>query len=86
VAARSKAQVCGRSLAGIAVSNPAGVHGCLSVVRIVGCQVEVSVSGSLPVERGPTECNVPECDHEASIMRIPCLTRGYCITAGGGGG
>jgi len=30
VAARSKAKVCGRSLAGIAGSNPAGGHGCLS--------------------------------------------------------
>jgi hypothetical protein len=35
VAARSKARVCGRSLAGIADSN-----GCLSVVCVVCCQVE----------------------------------------------
>jgi hypothetical protein len=30
VAARSKAWVCGRALAGIAGSNPSGGHGCLS--------------------------------------------------------
>jgi len=37
--------VCGRWLAGIAGSNPAGGHGCLSVVSVVCCQVEVSASG-----------------------------------------
>ena len=42
VAARCKARVCGPSLAGIAGSNP---HGCLSVVSVVCCQVEVSASG-----------------------------------------
>jgi hypothetical protein len=36
--------VYGRSLAGIAVSNPAGGHGCLSVVSVVCGQVEVSAS------------------------------------------
>ena len=35
VAARSKAWVCGRSLAGIAGSNPAGGYGCLSVVSVL---------------------------------------------------
>ena len=45
VAARSRAWVCGRSLAGVAGSNPAGRHGCLSVVSVVCCQAEVSVSG-----------------------------------------
>ena len=37
VAARSKAWVCGRSLAGIVGSNPTGAHGCLSVVIVVCC-------------------------------------------------
>ena len=45
VAARSKAWVCGRSRAGIVGSNPAGGHGCLSVVSVVFCQVEVSAMG-----------------------------------------
>ena len=46
VAARSKAWICGRSLAGIAGSNPAGgmdVYVCR--VSVVCCQVEVSASG-----------------------------------------
>jgi len=42
VAARSKSWVCGRSLAGIAGSNPVGGHGRLSLVSAVCCQVEVS--------------------------------------------
>ena len=37
VAARSKAWVCDRSLDGIAGSNPAGGHGCKSVVSVVCC-------------------------------------------------
>ena len=45
MAARSKAWVCGRSTAGIVGSNPAGGYGCLSVVSVVCCQVEVSASG-----------------------------------------
>jgi hypothetical protein len=44
VARRSKARVCGRSPAVIAGSNPAGGHGCLSVVSVVCCQVEVSAT------------------------------------------
>jgi hypothetical protein len=44
VAARSKAWVYGRSLAGIVGSNPTeGMDVC--VVFVVCCQVEVSVSG-----------------------------------------
>jgi len=34
------------------------------------CKVEVSGSELLLVERSPTECGVPECDNEASIMII----------------
>jgi len=47
VAARSKAWVCGRLLAGIAGSNPARVWMCVcvSVVSVVCCQVEASASG-----------------------------------------
>ena len=45
LAARSKAWVCGQSLAGIAGSNPVEGHGCLSVVSGVFCQVQVSASG-----------------------------------------
>ena len=44
VAARSKAWVCDHSTAGIVGSNPIGRQGCLSVVSIVCCQVEVSAT------------------------------------------
>jgi hypothetical protein len=32
--------------------------------------------GWSPVQRGPTECGVSECDREVSIMRRPCPTGG----------
>jgi hypothetical protein len=44
VAARSKAWVCGRSLAGIAGSNSAG-GAWMSVSCVLCCQVEVSATG-----------------------------------------
>ena len=44
VAARSKAWVCGRSLAEIADSNPVGGMD-MSLVSVVCCQVEVPASG-----------------------------------------
>ena len=63
VAAQSKAWVCGSSLAGIVGSNPTGGYGCLSVVSVVCCQVEVSASGWSFVQRIPTECAVSsECN------------------------
>ena len=37
------------------------------------------------VQRSPTECHMPECDHEASIMRRPWPTRGCCAMRDGGG-
>jgi len=46
VAARSKAKVCGRSLA----------WEWMCLVRVVCCQGEVSVTGRSFVERNPTEC------------------------------
>jgi hypothetical protein len=60
VAVRYKAWVCGRSLTGIAGSNPTGGHGCLSVVSVVCCQVEVSATGWSLVRRSPTECGVSQ--------------------------
>jgi len=63
-AARSKAWVCGRSLSGIAGSNAAGIHGCLSPVSVVCCQVEGSATGWSLIRRSPTECGVTEYDHE----------------------
>ena len=45
VAARSKALIYGRSPAEIVGSNPIGWQGCLSVMCVVCCQVEVSATG-----------------------------------------
>ena len=73
MAERSKAWVCGRLLAGIAGSNPArGTD--VSLVSVVCCQVEVSATGRSLVQRSPTECDMFECDREASTMR-PWPTR-----------
>ena len=49
-------------------------RGCLSLVRVVCCQIEVSASGLSLVQRSPTECYVSECDREALIMRRPWRT------------
>jgi hypothetical protein len=65
-AARSKAWVLDRSLTGIVgchnPSNPSVEsrqgHGCLSVVSVVCCQVDVSASGLSLVQRSPTDCGV----------------------------
>jgi hypothetical protein len=95
VAARSRAWVCGRSLAGMVVSKPAGrmdvcvlyvcVHVCVCVYVCVCvfCQVQVSASGWSLVQRTPTECGVSECDCVASIMRRPWPTRDCCALGGG---
>ena len=45
VAERSNARVCGQSLVGIAGLYPAGGHGCLCLVSVMSCQVEVFVTG-----------------------------------------
>ena len=62
--------MCGRSLAGIVGSNPVG-HGCSSLVDVVSYHVEVSALGLSLVQRSTTDCGVPECHREASIMREP---------------
>ena len=62
VAVRSKAWVCVRWLAGIAGSNPARGHGCLSLVIVVCCQVEVSATWRSLVQMSTTDCGVSECD------------------------
>jgi len=45
VAARSKAQVCGRSLTEVAGSNPTGCMDICFSVSVVCCQIEVSAPG-----------------------------------------
>ena len=58
-------------------------HLCLSVVRVVCCQVEVSAMGWSLVHSCPTECVVSECDCEATIMRRPWPTGDSCAIGGG---
>ena len=59
VVARSGAWICGRSLAGVAGSNPGGgMDACL--VRVM-FQVEDPAMGRSLVQRSPTYCGVPDC-------------------------
>jgi hypothetical protein len=75
--------VCGRTLAGIVGSNPAGgMDVSLSLVSVVCCQVEVCALGWSLVQSSRTEC-VFHCDREASTLRRPWPTRG-CSAVGGG--
>ena len=48
MAARSKAWVCSRLSAEIVGSNPTGKHGCLYVVSVVRCQIEVLATAVHP--------------------------------------
>jgi hypothetical protein len=41
-------------------------HGCLSLVRVVCCQVVIPTMGRSLVQRSPTEYEVSECDQGAS--------------------
>jgi hypothetical protein len=68
VAARSKTWVYGRSLAGIAGSNPA--EAWMSVVSVVWCQLEVSASGWSLVQRNLTECGVCVCVIRCTINHL----------------
>jgi len=52
-------------------------HGYLSLVSVVCCQVQVSVTSWSLVQRSLTECGVSECDSEASIMRKPWPNGSY---------
>ena len=51
-------------------------HWRLSVVSVVCCQVEISVSGWSLAQRSLTECGVSECNRETSIMGSPWSTGG----------
>jgi hypothetical protein len=48
-------------------------HECLSLLRVVFCQVDISASGWPLVQRSPTECGVSECDRATLTMRKPCV-------------
>jgi hypothetical protein len=62
--------------------EPLRGHGCLSLVRVAFCQIEVSASDWSLVQRSPTECGVCERDHEASIT--DWLTWAVAPCEGGG--
>jgi len=49
-------------------------YGCLSLVKAVFCQVEVSVTDRSLVQRSSTERVCLECDREAAIIRRPWPT------------
>jgi hypothetical protein len=50
----------------------------MSLVSVVCCLVQISVSGWSLVQRSPTECGVSQSDREASIMRRPWPTGRRC--------
>ena len=83
MAARSKAWVCGRSLAGDCEFESCLGYECLPPESVVFCQVEVSAIGRSLVYRSPTECGVSEYDRGTSTIRRPRPTRG-CRARGGG--
>ena len=59
----------GRGLCDGLITRPEESYGCLSVLSVVCCQVEVSATGRSLVQRNPTECVrvcfSSECDCEA---------------------
>jgi hypothetical protein len=57
VAAKFKAWVCGRSLAGIAGSSTVGGMD-VRIVGVVCCQVEICALACSLVQRSPIECGV----------------------------
>jgi hypothetical protein len=66
---KGKAWICGRSLAGIVGSDPAGGID-VSLLSVVCYQVERGLCVRLSLfQRSPTDCGVSECDCEASTMR-----------------
>ena len=71
VVALSKAWVCRHLLPGIMGLNPAGGNGCLSLVSVVCCQIEVCATSRSLVQSSPTHCGVTGCDLETSRMRRP---------------
>ena len=60
MAMQSKVWVCCCSLAEIAGANPARGNGCLSLVSVVCCQVEVSLKGRSLIQRNPTKRGVSQ--------------------------
>jgi hypothetical protein len=75
MAARSRMWVCDRLLAGIGGFEYRWENGCLSLVSVVYCQVEVFASVWSLVQRSPTECGVSECDRRRGLCPIGLSNR-----------
>jgi hypothetical protein len=52
-------------------------NGCLSVVNVVCCLVEVPAAVRSLVQRNSTESEMSECDRETSTMRRPRPTKAH---------
>jgi hypothetical protein len=77
VAVRSKAWLCGCPLAGIVGSQPpGGRQGILSLVIVVCCQMEVSLSDDHSSREVLPNVVCLEYDFEISTMRCPWPTEG----------
>jgi hypothetical protein len=61
VAKRYKARVCGQPLGGTRGFESRRGHGCLCLVSVVCCQVEVSATSRSHVQSSPTDCGVSLC-------------------------
>ena len=77
MAAWSKAWVYGRSPAAIVSFETHQGHGCLSVVSVVCCQVEVSATDWSLVQRSPTDCGASLC-----VIKKPRTRGGYSPARG----
>ena len=82
MAERSKARVCGRSLVGIASSNPAGWHACLSLESVACCKVEVSATSRTLVRR-TVVCHCvwsTNLKNKAALARLGLLRQRKCCS------
>ena len=66
------------------VFEPCRRHGCLSLVSVVCCEIDVSVWGRSLAQRSPTECGVSGCHREATTMKRPWLIVAVVYWVGGG--
>jgi len=51
----------GRCLCDGPITRPEESYGCLTVVSVVCCQVDVSATGRSLVQRSPTDCDASLC-------------------------
>jgi len=79
VDASSKACVCGRFLFGNASSNPSWSKDVCVFFNFVPFQVEISALGQFLVQRSRSECDVSECDREASLILWSWPSRVCCV-------